>query len=189
MLANGAVFSVSRESNRAAKATMGVATGPRRFPEKLSESLVNNPLWVNNRVRLEARKQPFRTSSMMQASPTASSHENPSEAKLLDRMAQTLRSRHYSRRTEQTYCHWVKRYIFFHKVRHPAEMAEVDSVRLIAPSPPNPCHASIWPRRTRPAHRSRPLPYRPSGIPSACFSPFTAEFAVDRIPIENDKSV
>nr|VFJ78898.1 MAG: Phage integrase, N-terminal SAM-like domain [Candidatus Kentron sp. FW] len=22
------------------------------------------------------------------------------------------------------YCQWVKRYIFFHKVRHPAEMAE-----------------------------------------------------------------
>jgi integron integrase len=35
-----------------------------------------------------------------------------------------LRSRHYSRRTEQSYCHWVKRFIFFHNVRHPAEMAE-----------------------------------------------------------------
>ncbi len=44
--------------------------------------------------------------------------------KLLDQMRQALRSRHYSRRTEQTYCHWVKRYIHFHNVRHPAEMAE-----------------------------------------------------------------
>jgi integron integrase len=44
--------------------------------------------------------------------------------KLMDRLREALRSRHYSRRTEQTYCHWVKRYIFFHKVRHPAEMAE-----------------------------------------------------------------
>jgi len=35
-----------------------------------------------------------------------------------------LRARHYSRRTEQTYCLWVKRFIFFHNVRHPAEMAE-----------------------------------------------------------------
>jgi integron integrase len=35
-----------------------------------------------------------------------------------------LRSRHYSRRTEQAYCHWVKRFIFFHYVRHPAQMAE-----------------------------------------------------------------
>jgi site-specific recombinase XerD len=39
-------------------------------------------------------------------------------------MREALRSRHYSRRTEQTYCQWVKRYIHFHHVRHPAEMAE-----------------------------------------------------------------
>jgi len=44
--------------------------------------------------------------------------------KLLDQMREALRSRHYSRRTEQTYCQWVKRYIHFHHVRHPAEMAE-----------------------------------------------------------------
>ena len=44
--------------------------------------------------------------------------------KLLDRLGEALRSRHYSRRTEQTYCHWVKRFIYFHNVRHPAEMAE-----------------------------------------------------------------
>jgi len=46
--------------------------------------------------------------------------------KLLDRLREALRSRHYSRRTEQTYCHWVKRFIFFHNVRHPAEMAEAE---------------------------------------------------------------
>ncbi|HSW00403.1 MAG TPA: integron integrase [Sedimentisphaerales bacterium] len=39
-------------------------------------------------------------------------------------MREALRSRHYSRRTEQTYCHWVKRFIYFHNVRHPAEMGE-----------------------------------------------------------------
>ena len=44
--------------------------------------------------------------------------------KLLDRLREALRSRHYSRRTEQTYCQWVKRFIFFNNVRHPAEMAE-----------------------------------------------------------------
>jgi len=50
----------------------------------------------------------------------------PAERKprLLDQLRQALRSRHYSRRTEQTYCHWVKRFVFFHHVRHPAEMAE-----------------------------------------------------------------
>ncbi|MGH7363678.1 MAG: phage integrase N-terminal SAM-like domain-containing protein, partial [Candidatus Methylomirabilales bacterium] len=46
------------------------------------------------------------------------------QPKLLDRLREALRSRHYSRATEQCYCHWVKRFIFFHNVRHPAEMAE-----------------------------------------------------------------
>lgn len=53
--------------------------------------------------------------------PIASDRTKP---KLLDQLREALRSRHYSRRTEQTYCHWVKRYIFFHNVRHPAEVAE-----------------------------------------------------------------
>ena len=48
----------------------------------------------------------------------------PQQPKLLDRLREALRSRHYSRRTEQCYCHWVKRFIFFHHVRHPAQMAE-----------------------------------------------------------------
>ena len=46
------------------------------------------------------------------------------QPKLLDRLREALRSRHYSRRTEQCYCHWVKRFIFFHQVRHPEQMAE-----------------------------------------------------------------
>lgn len=47
-----------------------------------------------------------------------------SQPRLLDRLRLALRSRHYSRRTENTYLMWVKRFIFFHNVRHPAEMAE-----------------------------------------------------------------
>src|SRR3990172_2849866 len=50
--------------------------------------------------------------------------ETDRKPKLMDRLREALRSRHYSSRTEQTYCHWIKRFIFFHKVRHPAEMAE-----------------------------------------------------------------
>lgn len=44
--------------------------------------------------------------------------------KLLDQLREALRSRHYSPRTEQTYCQWVKRFIYYHNVRHPGEMAE-----------------------------------------------------------------
>ncbi|MEZ4599011.1 MAG: integron integrase [Syntrophotaleaceae bacterium] len=57
------------------------------------------------------------------ARPASPSDKNQ-PPKLLDLLKQALRVRHYSPRTEKTYCEWVKRYIFFHNVRHPAEMAE-----------------------------------------------------------------
>ena len=34
--------------------------------------------------------------------------------------------KHYSIRTERAYVDWIKRYIFFHKKRHPAEMGELE---------------------------------------------------------------
>ena len=46
------------------------------------------------------------------------------QPRLLDRLRLALRSRHYSRRTEKSYVMWVRRFIFFHNLRHPAEMAE-----------------------------------------------------------------
>jgi integron integrase len=51
------------------------------------------------------------------------------QPKLLDRMRQAIRVKHYSLATERTYVHWVKRFIYFHQKRHPAEMgaAEVES--------------------------------------------------------------
>src|SRR5512145_382866 len=42
--------------------------------------------------------------------------------RLLDRVRDAIRARHFSRRTEKAYVHWTKRYIFFHGKRHPAEM-------------------------------------------------------------------
>jgi len=44
--------------------------------------------------------------------------------KLMDRLHEAFRSRHYSRRTGQASCRLVKRFIYFHHIRHPAEMAE-----------------------------------------------------------------
>jgi integron integrase len=42
--------------------------------------------------------------------------------KLLDQVRDAIRLKHYSIRTEQAYVNWIKRYIHFHNVRHPAEM-------------------------------------------------------------------
>ena len=46
--------------------------------------------------------------------------------RLLDRVRQAIGTRHYSRRTEKAYVHWIKRFIFFHGKRHPAEMGAVE---------------------------------------------------------------
>ena len=45
---------------------------------------------------------------------------------LLERLREAIRLRHYSIRTEEVYLHWVKRYILFHKKRHPAEMGTAE---------------------------------------------------------------
>ena len=46
----------------------------------------------------------------------------PPKPRLLDRVREAVRARQYSRRTEKAYVHWIKRYIFFHGKRHPAEI-------------------------------------------------------------------
>ncbi|MDY0134625.1 MAG: integron integrase, partial [Atribacterota bacterium] len=47
---------------------------------------------------------------------------NQQPPKLLDRVRAEIRVRHYSIRTEEAYIDWVRRFIFFHQKRHPADM-------------------------------------------------------------------
>lgn len=49
--------------------------------------------------------------------------------RLLDQLRDRIRLKHYSLRTERAYAQWVRRYIYFHGKRHPAEMgrAEVEA--------------------------------------------------------------
>lgn len=60
-------------------------------------------------------------------SPEKTTSSNP--PKLLDQVAAKIRLKHYSRRTELSYLHWIKRYILFHGKRHPKEMgaAEIEA--------------------------------------------------------------
>jgi len=46
--------------------------------------------------------------------------------KLLDRVRHAVRTRHYSRRTEQAYVDWIRRYIAFHRMTHPAQLGASD---------------------------------------------------------------
>ena len=42
--------------------------------------------------------------------------------KLLDRVRDSIRVRHYSIRTEEANVQWIRRFIVFHQKRHPSEM-------------------------------------------------------------------
>ena len=46
---------------------------------------------------------------------------NP-KAKLLDQVRDVMRLRHYSIRTEQSYCDWIKRYMKFHGLKAREEL-------------------------------------------------------------------
>ena len=50
---------------------------------------------------------------------------------LLEKVRASIRVRHYSIRTEQTYIAWIKRYIYFHQLRHPAEMGDAEVVQFL----------------------------------------------------------
>jgi integron integrase len=56
--------------------------------------------------------------------PLIQPHIQKQGKKLLDQVREQLRLKHYSYRTEQSYVHWIKRYILFHEKRHPAEMGD-----------------------------------------------------------------
>jgi hypothetical protein len=62
------------------------------------------------------------------------SHEGKMDSKApkwLDQVRKTLRVKHYSYRTEQTYVDWIKRFIVFHNKRHPKEMGAAEVKEFI----------------------------------------------------------
>ncbi|MBL8307332.1 MAG: integron integrase [Rubrivivax sp.] len=48
----------------------------------------------------------------------------PDGPRLIDLLRQRIRLLHYSLRTEEAYVHWVRAFIRYHGLRHPAEMAQ-----------------------------------------------------------------
>lgn len=46
----------------------------------------------------------------------------PPQKKLIDRVRDAIRVKHYSYKTEQSYVNWTVRYILYHNKRHPQEM-------------------------------------------------------------------
>lgn len=50
----------------------------------------------------------------------------------MDRVRQACRLRHFSRRTEEAYCHWIRRFIVFHGKRHPGDLGEEAIVAFLS---------------------------------------------------------
>lgn len=53
---------------------------------------------------------------------SSSSMGEPERPRLLDQVRAAVRVRHFSRRTEDAYVHWIRRFIVFHGTRHPREL-------------------------------------------------------------------
>jgi len=64
--------------------------------------------------------------------PTQSPNSTPRGKKLLDQVRESLRVKHYSYRTEETYVEWIRRFILFHGKRHPKEMGGSEIEAFIA---------------------------------------------------------
>jgi integron integrase len=60
--------------------------------------------------------------------PTAAPGPGPKPVRLLERVRRSIRLLHYSRRTENAYVYWVRRFVVHHGRRHPDQMG-ADEVR------------------------------------------------------------
>jgi hypothetical protein len=76
------------------------------------------------------RAMPLRAESPPSSGPSPARSRAPPATvptpRLLDRVREAVRARHYSRRAEKAYIHWIKRYILFHDKGHPAEMGAAE---------------------------------------------------------------
>ncbi len=57
---------------------------------------------------------------------------SPTPPRLLDRVRQEIPLRHYSLRTEETYVGWIRRFILFHKKKHPSAMGAEEVTQFLS---------------------------------------------------------
>ncbi len=55
-----------------------------------------------------------------------------SSPRLLDQVRTVIRVKHFSLSTERSYVSWIRRFILFHRKRHPQEMAEPETRQFIS---------------------------------------------------------
>jgi hypothetical protein len=62
----------------------------------------------------------------------AASAGPPARPRLLDQVRATIRRKYYSRRTEEAYVHWIRRFIYFTGKRHPATVGEPEVTTFLS---------------------------------------------------------
>jgi integron integrase len=85
---------------------------------------------VSSRTR---REEEFFVSTLVAPKPAQSGgSSNRHPLPLLDQVRAAIRFRHYSLRTEDTYVHWIKRFILFHEKRHPVKLGEAEISQFLS---------------------------------------------------------
>jgi Phage integrase, N-terminal SAM-like domain len=70
--------------------------------------MLMHPVYRASRPSMADARVPARAFLVRETTPVT-----PPKPRLLDRVRAALRARHYSRRTEEAYVAWIRRYIFF----------------------------------------------------------------------------
>jgi integrase-like protein len=70
---------------------------------------------------------PERALALRQAEPPTAR-----QPRLLDRVRQAVRARHYSRRTEKAYIAWTRRYVLSRGKRHPSEIGAIEMSQFLS---------------------------------------------------------
>ena len=83
-------------------------------------------------IPIPASAVPFQYARHVDLVPSRVREAEPHPPRLLDRVRLKVRARHYSRRTEDTYVAWIRRYVLFHDKRHPTEMGAPEITRFLS---------------------------------------------------------
>ena len=99
--------------------------GPRHFPAAPQSPTVPSAVTTNAATGRSAAPGEASTTAPDPAdrSPATAAAAPP---RLLDRLREAIRVRHYSIRTEDTYVDWARRFIVFHDKRHPLQMGPAE---------------------------------------------------------------
>jgi integron integrase len=69
---------------------------------------------------------------MAEESMNSGSSADSARPRLLDQVRTTIRRKYYSRRTEEAYVFWIKRFIYFTGKRHPATLGEAEVTAFLS---------------------------------------------------------